>query len=279
MIVPVSSISTDRYEALQELIREREVHYSSYDDRPSRLFDGLEHIRLTIHLLGSKSTEPSRWSTNYQKWLAPARGHLFDVLGYVKAGDGLIEGAMPKLCSSVENEILKKLRGEGARMADFLVSRGEGRVFYSRKVGHFLQVLDFEPEVRDGRGQLRPPSEFKELRFADQHQASAALCCLNSSLFYWFVTVHSDCRHLNKREVEAFPVHLRKLSAGPHQKALEEASKKLMRDLKNSETRTMRFRHDTLTVQCILRDKASRFSMRWTYCLRSTRVRRKSTSC
>lgn len=47
-IVPVSSVSTDRYATLQELLARREHFFSSYDDRPSRLFDGLEHIRLTI---------------------------------------------------------------------------------------------------------------------------------------------------------------------------------------------------------------------------------------
>jgi len=50
LIVPVSSVSTDRYRSLQGLITSRELCYSSFDDRPSRLFDGLEHSRLTIHL-------------------------------------------------------------------------------------------------------------------------------------------------------------------------------------------------------------------------------------
>ena len=53
-IVPVSSVSTDRYVSLQRMLRGRDLHYSSYDDRPSRLFDGLEHIRLTIQLVGTK---------------------------------------------------------------------------------------------------------------------------------------------------------------------------------------------------------------------------------
>ena len=50
-IVPVSSISTEGYSELQDLVLKLPGHLSSYDDRPSRLFDGLEHIQLTIHLL------------------------------------------------------------------------------------------------------------------------------------------------------------------------------------------------------------------------------------
>jgi len=126
-------------------------------------------------------------------------------------------------------------------------------VFYSRKVGYFLQVLDFAPKVLDGRNRQRPPSEFKELRFPDAAYAQLALCCLNSNLFYWFITVFSDCRHVNKREVDAFPIDLASLSKAKVQNHLMLLSERLMADLlANSIERHMRFSHDTLTVQCII---------------------------
>jgi hypothetical protein len=61
-IVPVSSISTDRYDALQRILSGRYLHYSSFDDRPSRLFDGLEHIRLSIHVY-TVSASDKRFAT------------------------------------------------------------------------------------------------------------------------------------------------------------------------------------------------------------------------
>ena len=125
-------------------------------------------------------------------------------------------------------------------------------MFYSRKLGYFLQVLDFEPQVFDGSGNLRPPSEFKKICFGDLTQARVALCALNSSLFYWFVTVFSDCRHVNKREVEAFPIDLQKFLKNEHSASLIRLSDDLMADLKrNSEIKKMQFKHDTLSVQCI----------------------------
>ena len=67
------------------------------------------------------------------------------------------------------------------------------------------------------------------------------------------MTVFSDCRHLNKREIDAFPLNLRRAVASGGAAELTAAGKALMRDLKRtSEKRTMRFKHDTLTVQCIL---------------------------
>ena len=251
-IVPVSSVSTDRYATLQRLLSLREDHFSSYDDRPSRLFDGLEHVRLTIHILGHTTSVPRLFSTRYSKWMADERSRLFSTLRFTTAPSSLIERTLPKLCSEVEHSLIAKLAGQRMRLAAFESKTGCHSVYYSRKVGYFLQVLDFEPRVLDGRGTRRPPSEFKELRFRSESHANLILCCLNANLFYWFVTVFSDCRHVNRREVAAFPIDLDALEMASVATALVGLGKALMQDLRvNSSNRTMRFRHDTLTVQCI----------------------------
>lgn len=251
-IVPVSSVSTDRYAPLQRLLTTRELFYSSYNDRPSRLFDGLEHIRLTIHILGPEASSGTLYSTNYQKWNADARAHLFDVMSYVPAAAGrLIPTALPKLKSPLERSILEKMEAQRARLSAFYVPRSKHCVYYTRKVGVFLQILDFVPDIRDGKGKKRPPSELKELRFASRAHAMAALAALNSTLFYWFVTVFSDCRNLNKREIDAFPIDLARMDSDVAAD-LAAAAAELMKSLKaNSEVRTMRFKHDTLQIQCI----------------------------
>jgi hypothetical protein len=257
-IVPVSSVSTDRYVTLQKLLVQRQLYYSSYDDRPSRLFDGLEHARLTIHIIGHYVDTPTLWSTRYNKWTASERAHLFGCLRYVRAEPLLVPGTLPKLTSKTERGILEKLLKENACLGMFYSAADGGPVFYSRKVGYFLQVLDFEPEVYDAKRRRRPPSEFKRVDFPSDSLSRVALCCLNSSLFYWFITAFSDCRHVNKREVDAFPVQLKKLAESRLASAITHQGKALMADLKtNSEKKVMRFSHDTLTVQCIF-PKASK---------------------
>ena len=251
-IVPVSSISTDRYKTLQQLIMKRDDHFSAFDDRPSRLFDGLEHIRLTIHLLGRRTPTPQLFSTRYNKWTTDERPALFSKLRFSQSLSGMIEGTLPKLSSDCEKLILGKLAVQQRKLSVFYSRTGPHRIFYSRKVGYFLQVLDFEPRVLDGKGQRRPPSEFKEIRFASDEHARLALCCLNASLFLWFITAFSDCRHVNKREVDAFPLDLMSLTASALKLRLMKLARALMGDLEaHSEERTMRFQHDTLTVQCI----------------------------
>ena len=106
-------------------------------------------------------------------------------------------------------------------------------------------------------GLPRQPSEFKTLYFSSPEEARAALAAFNSSLFYWFLTLLSDCRHLNKREVDVFPVPTRLLNKGVAVDALRGVTR-LMKDLKKkqSETRHMKFKHDELTVQCLLPKKS-----------------------
>jgi hypothetical protein len=256
-IVPVSSVSTDRYRSLQKLITGRDLHYCSFDDRPSRLFEGLEHVRLTIHLLAA-ATNGCRWcSTRYNKWNSVERDSLFERLRFALSAPVLVDGSLPKLSCELEEGVLRRLEAQKANLGAFCAKNDRHRVFYSRKVGYFLQALDFEPEVLDGKGRRRPPSEFKELCLRSQSQADVVLCCLNSSLFYWFITVFSDCRHVNKREVLLFPVDVDKVANGPQALELAKLARNLMEELRaTSETRVMAFKHDTLTVQCIIPKQA-----------------------
>jgi len=252
-IVPVSSVSTDRYADLQHLLISRDLWYSSFDDRPSRLFEGLQHVRLTIHLIGHMRVDSCLFSSKYNKWNSTERQSLFSRLELAPAHQAFISNSFPKLTSVLESSIVDKLISQKRCLSFFCQRQGVHKVFYSRKVGYFSQILNFEPRVLDGKGRRRPPSEFKELQFPNKEYAMLALCCLNSNLFYWFITVFSDCRHVNRREVEAFPIDLEGLSKSRLSVQLTKLGDQLMEDLAdNSEERRMRFAHDSLTVQCIM---------------------------
>ena len=136
-------------------------------------------------------------------------------------------------------------------MAAHYATQASNCVYYSRKVNAFLQVLDFIPEVRDGRGKLRPPSEFKSLFFRSPGAANATYCLLNSSLFRWFVDVVSDGSHLNRREIDNFPFDPD--AAARRIEVFGDLAEALSDELKRrSLRRVMRYKHDTLTVQCII---------------------------
>jgi len=164
----------------------------------------------------------------------------------------IVPGCLPKYSSDIEEGIAQKLLTQKHRLGSFLI-RSRHSIYFSRKVGYFLQVVDFVPQVIDGSGNSRYPSEFKTLSFSDSPQANIALCALNSNLFYWFITVCSDCRHVNKREVEQFPIDISQISVSPIADKFATLGCELMDSMQiNSEMREMRFEHDHLTVQCII---------------------------
>jgi hypothetical protein len=252
LIVPVSSISTEGYKSLQALVFMRNGHLSSFDDRPSRLFDGLEHIQLTIHLLDNNVVAtPQIWVTDCRRWSAAEREILFATMSYSRPPEHALPHTIPKIKSALEADIWWKVSQMKRPLVTCLSTSGRYSVNYSRKVHNFLQAIDFIPEVSGSDGILRPPSELKPLRFASREIASLVLCVLNSSLFRWYIQVFTDCRHVNKREVDNFPL-VTDIAQTPDGSWLSFADS-LSKSLKsNSEFRSMKFAHDHLRVQCII---------------------------
>lgn len=259
VIVPVSSISTDGYSSLQALLKSRISFLSSFNDRPSKLFDGLEHIRLTIHLLFSReNVTPEVYTTGYKKWFSEERDHLFKTISYVKNDVKFFENSIPKLQSKVELGITKKLFAQKKRLNSFMIKQSNFSIKYTRKVGHFLQIQDFVPTIIDSKGRVRPPSEIKEIFFPTDVQSKVALAVLNSSLFFWFYSISSDCRNLNRREIDNFLIDLELLANSTSGVNLVKLVNALMIDFqKNSEMRTSNYKqHGKMTIQCIFPRKS-----------------------
>jgi hypothetical protein len=104
-------------------------------------------------------------------------------------------------------------------------------IYFTRKLSGFVQILDFIPSIIDDNGVSRLPSELKTINFSSHEEAGAVLALLNSNLFYWFLTLYSDVRNLNKREILGFPVV--KLSPNVLN-TLNSLGRKLMSSFKNT---------------------------------------------
>ena len=178
---------------------------------------------------------------------------MFEKLAYVEAKEGIVRNSIPKLTSKIEQSILSKIRSFPMTIGGRSVRSGPESINFSRKVGYFLQVINFQPRVVDGLGNLRSPSEFKSLSFRSSAEQYAALALLNSNLFYWFITIYSDCRHLNKREIDSMPFPDQLIQKEKINSRLKEDIEALMENLRQTaDTRTMRFRHDHLIIECII---------------------------
>jgi methylase of polypeptide subunit release factors len=252
-IIPVASICTDGYSELQKLwINHGSLYTSCYNDRPGKLFDGLEHIRLSIVLLKKEKLVNSINSTKYNKWNSVYRDFLFDNLIMANVAPLTKDAMIPKIGDSTSYSIFEKIYNNTNNLSQYLTKTGKHKIFYTRKLSGFVQILDFIPKIKEKGGKTRQPSELKELLFNNKEQSLAYLAILNSSIFYWILTVWSDCRKLNQREIQNFPFDISK--ANPENIAkLNELSLLLMKDIqKKSLMREMSFKNvGTLNIQCI----------------------------
>jgi hypothetical protein len=108
------------------------------------------------------------------------------------------------------------------------------------------------PLIYDEQGKRRKPSELKELPFSSNETRDVSLATLNSSLFYWFLTAYSDCRNLNKREVNWMPLNFDKLGRATLA-VLSSLANRLMEDFRHkSKLLEMSYEQlGKLNVQCI----------------------------
>ncbi len=89
--------------------------------------------------------------------------------------------------------------------------------------------MNFAPYFWNERVGEQISSHLKRLNFEDEEMANVAMAVLNSSLFYWWFILLSNCRDLTAREIEHFPLGLDTMSE-EHKKALVEIGQRLMED-------------------------------------------------
>ena len=134
MIVPVSGACTDGYAPLRELLTAAgDIVISHFNDRPARLFDGIEHSRLSILLLRIGSKARKVFSTTYNKWKSSERGTLFQRLAFVDSIGADSEGRLAKLGHSVEASILRKFNLAPVVVAPSGQRLPGASIFYTRE--------------------------------------------------------------------------------------------------------------------------------------------------
>jgi hypothetical protein len=105
-IIPVAANSTDGYASLKTtFLNAGQCFISSYNDRPGKLFDGLEHIRLSIILVHRGNV--GVYTSKYNKWNAVSREYLFQQLHYrISPFQYHWKGSVPKISTEIDSDIL-----------------------------------------------------------------------------------------------------------------------------------------------------------------------------
>jgi len=234
-IVPISSICTDRMGPLQDLLisKCKDLFVSSYDNRPGHIFDDIENIRYAI-IVGKvkKDGEMTRvFTSKYYRWYTNEWLALFKKIQYVESTDLVIPGIIPKVGTRLELDLLKNIRKEPT-LACHLTDNSKDRIWYHNAPRYWIRATDFTPKFKSKDAKVS--SHLKELAIdRDSATAKAVLAVLNSSLFYWFFIISSNCRDLTLREIQNFNINLNSLSA-EHSRKLAGLADKLMMDYKKN---------------------------------------------
>lgn len=239
MIVQLPIVCTDRMQPLQKLCltQNSSLWFSSFDDRPARLFDGLEHIRASI-VLSEKGTPSSNrpvYSTTYNRWYSEARASLFQQLIYSDVAPFIQEGAIPKIGDKFAVAVRKRI-AVFDQLFNYFSTTSQHLVYFHNAPQYWIRAMDFVPYFWNERDGEQTSTQIKSVSLKTNLDALSTNAMQNSTLFYWWFIVHSDCRHLNLREIQNFLAGLSHMSETVKSE-LTSLAKLLMADYKHNARR------------------------------------------
>ena len=250
MIVQLSSVCTDRMSPLQQKLvtASSQIWLSNYDDRPAKLFDGLEHIRASIiisQLQSSQYSQPIIYATNLIRWYTEQRSTLFHAIAYQNISGLNILGSLPKVGELQIKQIISKIRGKSKKVNEIYRSGSQYKVYYYRSPLYWIRGMDFLP-VFESSTANRSIHHFKDFQVINEIFINLVGCLINSSLFYLWFIVYGNGRNVALRDIQTFPCDLEQLYLEQGNQ-LGYLFKQLMEDYnRHSKTKT---RKDGITFQ------------------------------
>lgn len=193
-IIPLSYVATPRMNKIRKLIYEKseKQFLLNFADRPDCLFTGV-HQKLTILIfrLGNKNKEI--YSSNYKHWYKEERKELLNGRDINKIEKYDIMNYIPKIGNKIEEDIYKKVYTEEKNnLYDFQNEKGND-IYINMRATFWIKAFTFNPGS----------NEYKNFKYENEYYYFI-LCLLNSSLFWIYWTIISDCWHITTKELKHF---------------------------------------------------------------------------
>ncbi|MCD6405084.1 MAG: Eco57I restriction-modification methylase domain-containing protein [Planctomycetes bacterium] len=213
MIVPHSAVCTDRMAEVQHLLTglSATTWISTYGIRPAKLFVGVDQ-RLAIYVSLHAGVSARTLASRYHHWHSKFRPYLFSLVEYANISAIRFQNSLPKIHCERELTLWAKLSDEMPLSEDIVV-RPTNTAYYHNAPRYWIRAMDFPPYFWNEREGEKVSSQVKSLGLASQSNVSLVVAILNSTVFYWWFIILSDCRHLNVRELYAFPVGIDSMNA------------------------------------------------------------------
>ena len=197
MIVPISVTSSDSLSGLHQLLFANcgDIYLSSYAVRPKPVFENAMVNTSILSLRKTLSASKKIYATKmYRRGKDFNLQQLLDNLSFVEVSKYLLYGRIPKIGTTEEQTILKKL-SEHKRLREFI--RGKGSpIVYRFAGGRYFKVIT----------PYRNNSSAERVLYFDKAYSSAIGAILSSSLSFWFYQIYSDNLNWKSYEIEEFRI-------------------------------------------------------------------------
>ncbi|CAD6557074.1 Eco57I restriction-modification methylase domain-containing protein [Paraburkholderia metrosideri] len=209
-IVQMPLVCSSRMNILRSTLRDASsvLWAATFDDRPGKLFDGLQHCRSTIFFAKRGQRHRLTYTTRYHRWPTSSRNTLFSTMYFVEETDSEQPGRIiAKHPSTLSSSVFNKVRKASTLNIGAFKQRGESThfAFYQEATQYWTKVTSILPFYAKN-GVQSANSHARYIYFGKSAHAQAATALLNSSLFYSYFVAYSDCFHLSDTLATNFPV-------------------------------------------------------------------------
>ena len=226
MIIQMSAFCTPRMLSFQNMYFNAAKYsaLSFFDDRPGKLFDNLQHIRVVIPIMEVGKPSEIVATTGYNKFYSTCRKYIFDTISYHQSKSSRKDFSVIKICTQLEESIMDKVWSQSKSIKYYeSLTKNENYVYYGYGYGYFGKILDHKSyfwgeQVKESTGD-------KYFYIKSEYQKEMFVGLMNSNLFYWFYINYSDGHNFTKTVIGSMPYDY------SYNKAFEKRVILLMNDL------------------------------------------------
>lgn len=195
-IIPLSGMSINGFESLQKIIYKGCASWSSFysgDRNPAELFNGVK-IRAGIYVSRFGQSRPKKYVCKYIKYKSEERPYLFAKVGFVLYQN---EISAPKIPSNVGVTIINKISSNSSKLSNKIgVSSNSSNIYYHAAPIHWCKCLS-DLSILE-KANLNISDSYKPLSIRSDYRDFTFLL-LNSTLFFFFWIIYSDCYNLTRK--------------------------------------------------------------------------------
>ena len=193
-IIPLSYIATPRMSKIREIIYEKAEKQVllNFADRPDCLFTGV-HQKLSILIFRLGNGDKKIYSSNYKHWYKEERKDLLSERELNKIENYDIVSYIPKIGNKIEENIYKKVYTEKENNIYDSQEKSEKEIYLNMRATFWIKAFTFNPGS----------NEYKIFRYNNE-MYYFMLCLFNSSLFWLYWIIVSDCWHITTKELKHF---------------------------------------------------------------------------